>query len=246
MRLGIFGDVHNNYEALTASYKVLERAGCDQFVCTGDVVGYGASPKECINFFREHDIISVKGNHDHYTTQKNYDGRIQPYAKQVIRWMQQNILDSDDIDWLNQLPLTYEVCGVQFVHASLETADGSSWPYIIDSQTAMFHFFMQTSRFCFCGHTHIPLLFTMEKGLIVFETLTTRRFSQQPTNKYLINPGSVGQPRDFNSMASATVFDTETLDVELYRIDYDIATAQEKIIKAGLPKELAERFRTGT
>jgi predicted phosphodiesterase len=244
MRLGIFGDIHNNYEALTASYKVLERAGCDQMVCTGDIVGYGGSPKECIDFFWKHEIVSVKGNHDHYTTQIGYDWKIQPYAKEVIKWMQ-DTLDSDYIDWLNELPFTYEVGGVQFVHASLETADGTSWPYILDSQTAMFHFFMQMSHFCFYGHTHIPLLFTIKKGQVVFELLTTRKFPKKPIEKFLLNPGSVGQPRDFNSKAAVTVFDTKTHEIELYRINYDIAAAQDKIIKAGLPTALAERLHAG-
>lgn len=244
MRLGIFGDIHNNYEALTASYKVLERAGCDKLVCTGDVVGYGASPKECIEFFWKHEIQSVKGNHDHYTTQIGYDWNIQPYAKEVIKWTQDK-LESDHIKWLKDLPFTFKVEGVEIVHASLEITDGSSWPYILDSQTAMFHFFMQTTRFCFFGHTHIPLLFTINKGQVVFELLTTRKFPRRPIGKYLINPGSVGQPRDFNSKAAVTVFDTDSLEIELYRIDYNIKKAQEKILTAGLPEELAERLHAG-
>ena len=244
MKLGIFGDVHNNYEALTAAFRVLERAGCDQMVCTGDIVGYGGSPKECIDFFRKHEIVSIKGNHDYYTSQIGRQWEIQPYANEVIKWMQ-DTLDSDYIDWLNDLPFTYEIDGVQFVHASLEVVDGTSWPYILDSQTAIFHFFMQTSRFCFYGHTHIPLLFTIKKGQVVFELLTTRQFSNRSAEKYLINPGSVGQPRDFNSKAAVTIFDTETYEIELYRIDYDIAAAQDKIIKAGLPQASAKRLNTG-
>ena len=244
MRIGVFGDIHNNFEALTASYKVLQVAGCDQIVCTGDIVGYGGSPKECIDFFREKEIIAVKGNHDHYTTQMNTDWEIQPYAKYVIKWMQ-DTLDQDQIKWLEDLPYTYTLENVEFVHSSLEATDGSSWPYILDAQSAMFHFFMQTKRFCFYGHTHIPLLFTIKKGQVLFELLSTQKLNSHSTGKYLINPGSVGQPRDFNSKSAIVIFDTETLDVELYRINYDIKTAQKKIIDAGLPEELAERLDSG-
>ncbi len=244
MRLGIFGDIHNNFEALTASFKVLEHAGCDQIVCTGDIVGYGGSPRECIDFVRNRDIVSVRGNHDHYTTQSGSSWNIQPYAQTVIKWMQ-DTLDGDYIEWLGSLPFTYETGGVQIVHASLEVTDGSSWPYVLDAQTAMFHFFMQTSRFCFYGHTHIPLLFTVSRGQIVFELLSTRQFAGMQAGRFLLNPGSVGQPRDFNSKASVSVFDTETLEIELYRVEYDIKKAQEQIVGNGLPTQLAERLHAG-
>jgi diadenosine tetraphosphatase ApaH/serine/threonine PP2A family protein phosphatase len=244
MRLGVFGDIHNNYEALTACYDFLIEKGCDKIACTGDIVGYCASPKECINFMREKEIPSVKGNHDYYTTQNHEKWSIQPYAAIVIKWMQ-NTLDSEDIKWLEQLPFTMEIEGIQFVHSSMETPDGSCWPYILNTQTAIFHFFMQTTQFCFYGHTHIPLLFTKNRSQIIYELLTSRRLPKIGNAKYLINPGSVGQPRDFNSRSSVVIMDTETNDIEMHRVDYDIATAQQKILDAGLPEELAERLSSG-
>ena len=244
MKLGVFGDIHNNYEALTASYDFLVAQGCDKICCTGDIVGYCASPKECIEFFRENEISSVKGNHDYYTTLKERDWNIQPYAADVILWMQ-DILDPDDIEWLDSLPFTMEIEGIQFVHASLETPDGSCWPYILNSQTAIFHFFMQSSRFCFYGHTHIPLLFTNNRGQIIYELLTSRRFPKMGNAKYLINTGSVGQPRDFNNHSSVIIMDTETYDIRLHRVEYDIKTAQKKILDAGLPVNLAKRLSSG-
>jgi diadenosine tetraphosphatase ApaH/serine/threonine PP2A family protein phosphatase len=245
MRLGVFGDIHNNYEALKACYDFLKTKGCEKIVCTGDIVGYCASPKECIDFVREKEIPSVKGNHDYYTTLTEKKWNIQPYAEVVIKWMQ-DTLDPDDIQWLRDLPFTLEVDGIQIVHASLETPDGSSWPYILNPQTAIFHFFMQKSQFCFYGHTHIPLLFTNNRGQVIYELLTSRRFPQMGSNaKYLLNPGSVGQPRDFNSRASVAIMETESNDVELHRVDYDIATAQKKILDAGLPENLAERLSSG-
>jgi len=244
MKIGIFGDIHNNYEALTACYNALMQEGCERLVCTGDIVGYGGSPKECIDFIREKEIPAVKGNHDHYTTQSEKEWKIQPYAAAVVKWMQ-DTLDSDSINWLKGLPFTLEIEGIQIVHASLETPDGSCWPYILNPQTAIFHFFMQNTQFCFYGHTHIPLLFTNNRGQVIYELLTSRRFPKIGAAKYLINSGSVGQPRDFNCKASAVVFNMETHDIKLLRVDYDIKTAQKKILDAGLPENLAERLSSG-
>jgi len=243
MRIGIFGDIHGNHEALTAVFKELEPVS-DVLICTGDVVGYGASPRECIDFIRKRKIACIRGNHDHYTTQIGKDWKIQPYAKQVIRWMQET-LEPDYLDWLGKLPFTHELEGLQFVHSSLEATDGSNWPYILNPQTAMFHFFIQHTTLCFYGHTHLPLLFTLDQGQITFEFLSSRKIPSEPEKKFLINPGSVGQPRDFDSRASAVVFDTKTMEIELLRVEYNVAAAQEKIIDADLPEMLAERLSKG-
>jgi predicted phosphodiesterase len=244
MRIGVFGDIHNNYEAMTACYQLFIEEGVDTVVCTGDVVGYGGSPVECLDFMIEHEIPCVKGNHDYYTTCLNDDWDIQPYAKAVVRWMQ-DTLDSKYIEWLEKLPYVLDVGGVSFVHASLEVQDGSSWPYILNAQTAMFHFFMQKTRVCFFGHTHIPLLFSGEEGDVKFELLASGILPQEKNLKLLLNPGSVGQPRDFDSRSAVVIFDTEEESLELYRVEYDIDTAQTKILDAGLPMELAKRLSTG-
>ena len=244
MKIGIFGDIHSNLEALTASYDFFIGQGCEKIVCVGDVVGYCASPVECIRFFRENHILSVKGNHDYYLSIDRTKWNVQSYAAEVLGWTKKQ-LSADDIEWVKALPYILELEGIQFVHASLETADGSCWPYILNTQTAIFHFFMQSSKFCFYGHTHIPLLFTNNRGQIIYELLASRRFPSGGKTKYLINPGSAGQPRDFNSKASVVTFDTETNMLENHRIEYDIETAQKKIYDAGLPGSLAERLSSG-
>lgn len=244
MRLGIFGDVHSNFEALTAAYKTLKDYGCEKIISTGDVVGYGGSPKECIDFFRKHKIISVRGNHDHYTALTGENLNIQAYAKEVILWMRKT-LDDKYISWLDSLPYAYEFKKIQFVHSSLEVSNGKTWPYILNTQTALFHFFLQNSKFCFYGHTHIPLLFTLANGQITIEMLTSRKFSPEENIKYLINPGAVGQPRDLDSRASVVVFDTKSYEINLHRVKYNIKKAQNRIISEGLPPLLAERLSLG-
>lgn len=243
MRLGVFGDIHSNYEALTAVHAELVLR-TDQLVCTGDVVGYGGSPVECINFMAERQIPCVRGNHDHYTTQQKCNWNIQPYALEAIHWTQ-SIISAPELAWLDALPYRLECAGIDFVHASLQAVDGRGWPYILNPQIAMFHFYMQSLRFCFYGHTHLPLQFTFDNGQISFEFLSSRRLAPIDNCKFLLNPGSVGQPRDFDRRASAVIFDTVTLELELLRVEYNVALAQEKIRRAGLPEMLAERLSKG-
>jgi diadenosine tetraphosphatase ApaH/serine/threonine PP2A family protein phosphatase len=243
VRLGIFGDIHSNYEALTAVHAELA-AHADQLVCTGDVVGYGGSPRECIDFLAQRNIPCVRGNHDHYTAHKDCNWNIQPYALEAIRWTQE-VISAEQRAWLDRLPPKFELADITFVHASLQAQDYRSWPYILNPQIAMFHFYMQTTRFCFYGHTHLPLLFTLDHGQISFEFLSSRQFPREDHCKYLLNPGSVGQPRDFDSRSAALIFDTETLELELLRIEYDIVAAQARIREAGLPEMLAERLSKG-
>jgi predicted phosphodiesterase len=244
MLLGIIGDIHSNIEALTACHKALMEAGCEKVVCTGDIVGYGASPKECIDFVRDKEIDSIRGNHDHYTTQHGSDWDIQPAAKRVILWTQRT-LPEEYISWLGTLPYHMEVEGIQFVHSSLESLDGKNWPYILSAQSALFHFFLQSSKYCFYGHTHIPLIFTLKHGNVSIEMLTSRNFSHFKGEKYLLNPGSVGQPRDFDSRAAGVIFDTKSHDMHAIREEYNIEYAQLKILTAGLPSQIAERLSSG-
>jgi len=245
MRLGILSDIHSNFEALDSAYKALSNAGCDKIVCAGDVVGYGAKPKECIDFVREKGIDTVRGNHDHYVASPNAEYEVQQYAKDAIKWTQ-TALDQDSVAWLAALPFKLTVDGVMIVHASLEALDGDYWPYILDTKSAMFHFYIQETRYAFFGHTHIPLLFTFDGSRrIEIEILRSRVLTGPEGTKYLINPGSVGQPRDFDSRSSSCVFDTVSGETTLIRTAYDVQKVQSQILAAGLPTLLAARLSRG-
>ncbi len=245
MRIGILSDIHGNYEALKASYKALTDYGCDKIICIGDIVGYGARPKECIEFIREKQIPSVKGNHDYYSSEDKETWDIQPYASAAITWTR-HVLSDNEMTWLKALPYRIDEDDVIFIHSSLDALDGASWPYILDTKTALFHFFLQDKQFAFFGHTHIPLFFSYSRSqTISIEILRDRKISRRSTSKYLINPGSVGQPRDFDSRSSVVVFNNETREVKTLRVSYDIKKVQNQIVSAGLPQMLAERLSRG-
>ena len=244
MRLGIISDIHANFEALTAVYYDLLDQGFDRIVCLGDVVGYGASPKECIDFFIDKKIVCLRGNHDTYTIDIGGDWKIQPFAKDVIHWLQ-STLTTRYIKWLKNLPFQHLEEDIQFVHSSLEALDGVYWPYILGTERAHLHFYLQVAMFCFYGHTHIPLLFEYDSKTIRMNYLQSQTFDLLSSSKYLVNCGSVGQPRDYDKRACYVIFDTKTGELVVRRVEYDFKKAQKRILDAGLPEVLAERLSHG-
>lgn len=242
--LAIISDIHANYEALTAIHQDIKSRGCDRVICLGDVVGYGAAPKECLDLVMESGMTCLRGNHDTYVTELGGDWKIQPFAKTVIRWLQ-DTLESHYIDWLRRLPFQESFDQFAFAHASLDANDGHYWPYILNTDRAHLHFYLQETRFCFYGHTHIPLLFSNTDKTLTMNYLRDQTFEREEGYKYLINCGSVGQPRDYDKRACYVLFDTETYELKLIRQDYDVQKAQRRILDAGLPELLAERLSHG-
>ena len=248
MLLGVFGDIHSNIEALTSVYDKLIGLGCQRIVCLGDIVGYGASPGECIDFLKDRQVTCVKGNHDFFTLdhQQKIDWEMKDYSRDAIIWTQGQ-LNKEQFNWLESLPFNIKIDGIQFLHSSLETLEGEYWPYILDAKTAQFHFYLQESQVAFCGHIHIPLLFTCsDSNGIKMEMLKSASIDLLSSNKYLISPGSTGQPRDLDWRASAVTYDTLSGRIEPVRTEYEVALSKEKIIAAGLSEDLAERLSNGT
>ncbi len=245
MLTGIIADIHSNIEALTSVYEKLKEQSCDNIFCLGDVIGYGASPVECIDFVREKNIKCIKGNHDHYVNAEINDSKMHEFAREAILWTRRQLPESYR-QWLNDLPFKLDMDGLTFVHSSLEAVDGASWPYILGTDSALFHFFLQDCRFCFYGHTHIPLVFTYGKRKIDLEMLKhDKPLETNSSVKYLLNPGSVGQPRDFDSRASFIIFDHDAAVIRTFRVEYEFKKAQKKISDAGLPAMLAQRLSFG-
>ncbi len=253
MRLGIISDVHSNFEALQATHKELEKRGCEKIISLGDVVGYGPSPNECIDFFIEHEIESIKGNHDYYMNCQAASMEelgITEHAYHAVCWTREVLKDSN-LKWLDNLPFTLTQNEIMFIHAAVDTAEGEYWPYIFDIQSAMFHFYLQDTEFAFFGHVHVPLLFACCSNqeniypTILVEKPKDRSFEQSTNQKFLINPGSVGQPRNRDPHSASLVFDLETREIEVITVKYNVRETCKKILKAGLPDELALRLVSG-
>ena len=239
MRFAIFSDVHANLEALEAVIANARDHHCTHFICLGDVVGYNANPKECLDIVRNMNIPVVKGNHDDYcSTDQPLDG-FNPAAAEAVNWTRKQLSD-EDRQWLRDLKYVRMVNSFTIVHATL---DGPQrWGYVFDKLAAAASFTYQNTAVCFFGHTHVPVAFIRDN---LVRGGTYSKFKVEPGKKYFVNVGAIGQPRDSNPKAAYVVFDMDESTIELRRLEYDIPTAQKKILEAGLPPRLAERLAFG-
>jgi len=240
MRFAIFSDIHANLEALEAVLADARDRRCTHFVCLGDVVGYNANPRECIERVRALDWPVVKGNHDEEATLSASSERFNELAERAIQWTRDNLTDQDK-EWLRSLPLQKQVHDFTIVHATLDTP--GQWGYVFKTLDAVASFTYQRTGVCFFGHTHVPMVFIRGQSGVRQERKEQIRI--EPGRKYFINAGSVGQPRDGNWRAAYCIYDIKSNLVELLRVKYDLATAQKKIAKAALPQPLAERLAIG-
>ena len=232
MKHAILADIHANLEALQAVLEDMKQQGCTHAVCLGDLVGYNASPKECLDIIRGMNIPCVKGNHDEYCSTDGPLEGFTPQAEGPIQWTRQQLNEADRA-WLRSLKLVGVVDEFTLVHATLN--DPSRWQYVFDKIAAAYHFVEQRTPVCFFGHTHVPVVFVKDS---VVRGGTYSKFQIEKDKQYFINPGSVGQPRDGNPKASYATYEVETGLVELRRVDYDIPGAQGKVDAAGLPRRL--------
>jgi len=242
MIYAVISDIHGNLEALLSVLEYIKSCdeNIDRIICLGDIVGYGADPGECIKATREVSDIILAGNHDFAVCQLTSMEDFNDYAKEAVLWSR-NSLNNDEINFLKGLPLKYREENIGFVHASLNQP--GSWKYILRAIDTYVDFQIMESEVLFIGHTHIPVIFEDAKETV--NILTSPEIHLDSNKKYIINPGSVGQPRDRDPRASFVIFDSDKKDVKRIRIEYDIKEAQKKILDAGLPDVLATRLSYG-
>jgi predicted phosphodiesterase len=239
MRFAILSDIHSNLEAFEAVLADARARECTQFVCLGDVVGYNANPHECVERVREMDCPIVKGNHDEQASLTESSRDFNELAEHAIEWTRDNLTEEDK-EWLRGMRLQRQVRDFTIVHATLDTP--AQWGYVFNNLDAAASFTYQHTAVCFFGHTHVPMAFIRDEGI---KRVRIEQLRIDMTKKYFINTGSVGQPRDADWRAAYCIYHLDKNVVEQRRVKYDLATAQKKIIKAGLPRLLAERLAIG-
>lgn len=240
MRWGIFSDIHSNLEAFQAVLEAFAGERIDRYLFVGDIVGYGASPRECIEELRRLDPVSIAGNHDWAAVELLDTIYFNPHARAAVLWTSQNITNKDK-EFLRSLELVSQQERLTLVHGSL--CNPEQFRYIFDIPSAEETFALMQTKICFIGHSHVPVIFIKEGRSSTFTFQTEIRLKNQWY--YIVNTGSVGQPRDGNPKACYVIYDTESEVVRIKRISYDIRRAQDKIIEAGLPRILAERLSLG-
>ena len=240
MRYAIFGDIHGNLEAYQAVLDIINKQKVDKCFCVGDIVGYGANPVGCIEITKKLGCVSVCGNHDWAAVGLADIAYFNPQARDAVLWTKE-ALSPEDCEYLSKLKLVYKNKEFTLVHGSLYRP--KEFNYILDTYSARKMLEMMKVNLAFIGHSHKAGVFSFENGEPKY--LVKSRVKLEPNKKYLINVGSVGQPRDLNWRAAFCIYDTDKNTIEIKRVEYDVKKARDKILKAGLPENLAYRLEEG-
>lgn len=243
MRYLVISDIHSNLAALDA---VLEDAPSGLAVwCLGDIVGYGPNPNECIERLRSLNPECIVGNHDWAVLGRASLEDFNAEARMAVRWTQEQ-LTSENLAYLEDLPVSLVRGEFTLVHGSPREP---IWEYLIYASSAGLNFAHFSTPYCFVGHTHIPVLFRFwgQGGKRICEAERLWEANTRPLGKerLIINPGSVGQPRDGDPRASYVILDTDERTLEYHRVPYDISHTQHLMREADLPLRLSERLAYG-
>ncbi len=245
MRYLILSDIHGNLDALTAVLSRVRRKRWDKTLVLGDVVGYGANPNQTIEAVRAlRPVLAIRGNHDKVCSGVEDGEMFNRVALQAALWTRER-LTPGNLRWLHELPEGPAVVDGSFAIAHGTPIDEDA--YIFGEIEALNVFRRTTFPLCFFGHSHFPVVFGLSPDAVqtVLTSSPVFRHRLRPGLRYLVNPGSIGQPRDGNPLASFAIFDTDTSTVAIYRVPYRVQQAQQKILDAGLPRPLADRLALG-
>ncbi len=241
MRTLILSDIHANLTALQA---VLKTAGTvDQVWFLGDVAGYGPDLNECIELLASQpNLQALMGNHDAALMDFISIDRFNYEAAEAIR-VQSSLINHQSRDFLELLRLKLEIDQLTLVHGSPRNP---IWEYILSPRTAKANFDDFSTQGCLIGHTHVPSIFVLKEDGSVQTLLPDNGDRWKPEGRFILNPGSVGQPRNFDSRSSFVIWDDEEGTFLFKRINYDIESVAERIIQLGIPKRQASRLLSGT
>ena len=243
MAIAVLGDIHSNLAALKAVMEKLDELGVKRVLFVGDLVGYNASPAECIYIFRQRNFIGISGNHDRYTTGQEMRD-VRDTTIEAVEYTRKAIND-EGVAFLRQLPDKRMIDQrYMIVHGSILDRD----EYMLSAEVIAKN--MQELRtsytgidICFFGHSHFPAVIGNGKADMKFQA--TRTVKLDPLKQYMINPGSVGQPRDGVPLASFALLAPDEHAVTIMRVEYDTKDSYGRVLKAGLGRALAERLLVG-
>ena len=232
MLTALISDIHGNLQALERALADIEARGADRVVCLGDVVGYGPDPEACVALVRERCALTVLGNHDAaVATEQGLD--VLPRDGQTAAQLHRRWLGEDDLAWLADLPLRVDEAGATFVHAS--PARPEEWERLDSFPAVRAQFEAFDAPVCFVGHSHKPAVASSSVGVL----------RVRAGHRFLVDVGSVGQPRDHDPRLSYALFDDEAFTLETVRLHYDVARTIARVHDRQMPDGLGDRLRRG-
>jgi len=243
MRYALIADIHANLTAFTAVLDDIKRKErVEEIWCLGDIVGYGPDPHQCLELLRQYNHVCVAGNHDWAAIGKLDTSNFNPDAAAACRWTAQQ-LTPEDVNYLESLPLVIQKGDFTLVHGSPREP---IWEYLLSTSSAKENFAYFQSPFCLVGHSHMPLVFKYgDDNVCLFSSFSPYAGLILGRNRLIVNPGSVGQPRDGDPRASYAIYDSERKMIRLYRVPYDIDATQVRMVRHNLPMRLVVRLSYG-
>lgn len=241
MRYAILSDIHGNLPALRAVLADAE-GRADGVLCLGDTVGYGAEPRLCVELVAQRAAAVVGGNHEYAVAGLLDLAWFNRYARAAAEWTQEQ-LDDDHRAYIRGLPLTAEVGDATLVHASPRHPE--EWDYLVTAGDGFEAFGAFATRYCFVGHSHVPGVWSLGSSGPEHDA-TAADVTAAHGRRYLVNVGSVGQPRDRDPRAAYALWDADAGHVAIRRVPYDVKAARASIEAAGLPRFLADRLASGS
>lgn len=240
MRIAFISDLHSNIYAVESLQKSLRINGVDKVICLGDIVGYGANPNEVCQWVMENVELSLRGNHDTLISSAEDIDIHNPFTLKAA-FYNAEILEGKYREFLKTLSKDFEDHRMILTHD--DPCIPGSMEYITDEKDARDTFSSFSQRICFYGHTHLPVVFVKDGGEVY--RLDQENIKLEKDKQYLINPGSIGQPRDKDPRLSYLIFDTKRDTITFIRQEYDIGKAASDILAAGLPEIFANRLFKG-
>lgn len=241
MRLALISDIHANLEALEAVLADIGQQHIDKTCCLGDVIGYGSDPLPCLELVREYCDVTLLGNHEYAALGKVDAELLNVVAQASMAWTQEQLNDRA-FSIIADFRMEVSDGPFRLVHGS--PFEPEQWHYILTVPEADRAFHSFTERICFVGHSHLPMIFT-ECADGMHRRRLGHDFTPDRAERYIINIGSVGQPRDNDPRACYLIFDTDEWEATYRRIDYNLHLTQQKMQQAALPGMLIERLQTG-
>lgn len=242
MKIGIISDIHANLEALEAVLKSLESDKVDRIFCLGDIVGYGASPRECCEIIMSVCDVCVIGNHDAAITDRMDYSYYYDAAHMVLDWTKTQLNDACK-EYLSKLPYYYEYEGIFLCHGSPVDPPNFEYIFSIEQAKTIIPHFDKLKQVTLIGHSHLFKTFAYIENEV--NDVLAQKFGLRKNYKYIISAGSVGQPRDYDPRAGYGIYDTDLRSFEIKRIEYDVEGAANRIVNAGLPPAFAKRLYMG-
>jgi diadenosine tetraphosphatase ApaH/serine/threonine PP2A family protein phosphatase len=243
MRFGILSDIHANYEALSAVLEAYKTESIDAYYCLGDTVGYGGSPNECADLIRGLCKATILGNHDAAVAGRMDYSYYYEAARHALD-AHASMLSAENLQWLRALPYQIKVDDtLHLCHGSPVRLEEFEYIFAPEQARECLPLYDQLGHITLIGHSHLCKVFALTPTTV--EELPPVDFELQPGRKYICSVGSVGQPRDYDNRASYTVFDSDKLRFEFKRVEYDIETAADKVLRARLERNFAHRLFIG-